>query len=139
MRLCICGHDESAHAEEGVGPCIADKRNGDPCDCGRFSQDRELGAPDQSAGSQYIGQEERRVVEAGLIRAAAVGSLTHGDIPDAVTMHLMSKEAGAQKSIVFELILEIAPCEAKCRRLYYHAVGPFEFNGIPGQSWTVVL
>lgn len=139
MRLCTCGHDESAHADEGVGPCIADKRNGDPCDCGRFKHERELAAQDLVAGSQYIGQEEKRLVEAGLVRAAALGAFERGDIPDAITMHLMNKDCGVQKSIKFELILEIVPCENKCRRLYYHAEGPFEFAGVPGQSWTVVL
>lgn len=40
MTICRCGHDEMSHSEDGEGYCFANKPNGEPCQCERFSEKR---------------------------------------------------------------------------------------------------
>lgn len=129
MTLCTCGHDTSAHAEEGVGYCFADKLNGDPCDCGRFTADQ---AAAEISGRAPIPEQEASVINDALRELVARACQQTGILPVLLIVSLPETQHGAHEPIAFELIFDGT-------YWFYQAVGTFEIGGVPDLTWKVVV
>jgi len=131
MTFCTCGHDLSAHSEEGVGYCFGSKPNGDPCDCERFHAEP---APAEAliGGAPYIPDHEREKIEAGIRRQVRDTYRYCGQAPTLLVVFLPQDDFGKQRPILFELCFD-------GERWFYQADGSFELAGRPGETWRVAL